>query len=220
LTRATVIEIRDEVLEDRAAGTVNRYLATLRHAFNIAVTDWEWASKNPLQRIKLPEPRGRDRHVQDDEIKALLGAFKESDHPHLYPAVWVALTTGAIRGEILGLRWRDIDLSTRRATLHDTKNEDKRTLALAPQVVEALRELQKVRRTDSDLIFDMVVNGGGKRTYTNYEGGLARGWGAAERWRRGPGGWSTQECDNLEPDPGYCPAKSGAGYTTDRKPRD
>jgi len=167
VTRAMVVGIRDEMAEDRASGTVNRYIATLRHAFNIAVTDWEWANKNPLQRIMLTEPRGRDRHLSDDEIKALLDAASKSDHPHLYPMVLIALTTGARRGEISGLRWGDIDLAKGRALLQQTKNTDKRTLALVPQVIAELRKLQKVRRIDNDLIFANPNNG--KRTYQSFE---------------------------------------------------
>jgi len=111
LPRSLIVEIRDEMAQTRQPATVNRYLATLRHAFNIAVTDWEWANKNPLQRIMLTEARGRDRHLSDNEITALLDAARSSAHPHLYAMVLIALTTGARRGEITGLRWGDVDLS-------------------------------------------------------------------------------------------------------------
>jgi len=167
ISRAMIVEIRDEMAEDIAAATVNRYIATLRHAFNIAVTDWEWTNKNPLQRIMLTEPRGRDRHLSDDEIKALLDAAKESEHPHLYPMVLIALTTGARRGEISGLKWADIDLANGRALLQQTKNTDKRTLALVPQVIAELKKIQKVRRIDTDRIFANPNNG--KRTYPGFE---------------------------------------------------
>lgn len=167
LRRGTLIEIRDAMAESRSPATVNRYLATLRHAFNIAVTDWEWATRNPLQRIMLTEPRGRDRHLSDDEIKALLEATKTSDHPHLHAIVLVALTTGARRGEVMRLRWQDVDLAKGRAILQQTKNTDKRTIALVPQVVTELKEVQKVRRIDSDLIFENPNNG--KRTYRTIE---------------------------------------------------
>ena len=162
-----IVKLRDEMTEDRAAATVNRYIATLRHAFNIAVTDWEWANKNPLKRIMLTEPRGRDRQFSDDEIKALLDAASKSKHPYLYPMVLIALTTGARRGEISGLRWADVDLAKGRALLQQTKNTDKRTLALVPQVIVELKKIQKVRRIDTDRIFANPNNG--NRTYPGFE---------------------------------------------------
>ncbi|MBT8091035.1 MAG: site-specific integrase [Gammaproteobacteria bacterium] len=168
VTRSQIIEIRDEMASDRAPGTVNRYLATLRHAWGIAEVDWEWATFNPLKKIKLPEPRGRNRFLSHDEIKALLKTTGESAHPLLHPLVLVALTTGARRGEIMGLRWGDVDLSNRRVLLRETKNTDERVLALVPQVVDELRKLQKVWRIDDDRVF-ANPNGHKKRTYSNIE---------------------------------------------------
>ena len=167
VSRSQIVTIRDLMAETRAPATVNRYIATLRHAFGLAETDWEWASRNPLQRIKLSEPRGRDRHLSDKEISALLKSAKKSEHPHLYAMVLTALTTGARRGEIMGLTWGDVDLTKGRALLRRTKNTDKRMLVLVPQVIAELRKIQKVRRIDSDLIFANPNNG--KRTYTNLQ---------------------------------------------------
>lgn len=167
VTRPLIIEIRDEMLADKSPATVNRYLATLRHAFRLACTDWGWLNTNPVQHVILTEPRGRVRHLSDDEIKALLASAKESEHPHLYVIVLIALTTGARRGEIASLRWKDVDLSTRRAILHETKNDERRTLAIVPQVVDELKKLRKVRRIDDDLIFANLNNGG--RRYSAVE---------------------------------------------------
>ena len=167
VTRPLIIEIRDEMLADKSPATVNRYLATLRHAFRLACVDWGWLNTNPVQHVILTEPRGRVRHLSDDEIKALLASAKESEHPHLYAIVLIALTTGARRGEIASLRWKDVDLSTRRAILHETKNDERRTLAIVPQVVDELKKLRKVRRIDDDLIFANLNNG--KRTYSTVE---------------------------------------------------
>ena len=165
--RPLIVEIRDEMLANKSPATVNRYLATLRHAFRLATTDWGWVNHNPLRRVILTEPRGRVRHLSDDEIKALLAAGAESTHPHLYAMILIALTTGARRGEIAGLRWRDVDLTARRAVLQETKNNDKRTLPLVPQVVAELKKIQRVRRINSDLIFENPNNG--KRTYQRVE---------------------------------------------------
>lgn len=165
VTRAQIVEIRDRMVETRSPATVNRYIATLRHAFRIAETDWEWATRNPCQKLALKEPRGRDRHLSDKEITRLLNAARASEHPHMYVLVLIGLTTGARRGEINGLLWGDVDLKKGRATLHATKNTDKRTLVLVPAVVEELKKLP--RRIDSGRIFDSP-NPEGKRTFPNF----------------------------------------------------
>ena len=168
VTRAQIVEIRDRMAKSRAPATCNRYLATLRHAFRLASTDWEWVAHSPCTKLALREPRGRDRHLSDEEIDRLLKAVRENRHPHLYAITLVALTTGARRGEILGLRWREVDLPAGRAVLHRTKNADKRTLVLVPQVVDELTKLRKVRRIDTDEVF-CAVNAEGKRTFPRFD---------------------------------------------------
>ncbi len=63
------------------------------------------------------------------------------------------MTTGARRGEILGLSWCDIDLAAQRAVLHKTKNNERRSLTLVGPVVDELHRLRKVRRLNNDSVF-------------------------------------------------------------------
>ena len=60
----------------------------------------------------------------------------------LHALVLLAITTGARHGELLSLKWADVDLKGGRATLHDTKNRERRTLPLAGKALEALRQLK------------------------------------------------------------------------------
>ena len=85
----------------------------------------------------------------------------------LYPIVLIALTTGARRNEILNLRWNNVDLRKRIAILEDTKNRERRSLTLVPQVVEELKKLKKIRRIDDDLIFAHPKTG--KHSYYHFE---------------------------------------------------
>ncbi len=160
LNRAQVVEIRDELAEDKSPATVNRYLALLSHACTMAEREWEWMDFNPLRKVgRLQEANGRVRYLSDDERDRLLRAAKASTHPHLYAIVLLALTSGARKGEVLGLHWKDVDLASKRAILHDTKNRERRTLTLVPPVVNELKKLKKVRRIDTDLIFTHPATG-------------------------------------------------------------
>ncbi len=159
LSPAVVVEVRDEMHLQRSAATVNRYLALLSHACTTAVREWEWMESNPLRSVKrLKEPPGRVRYLDDEERDRLFAAVKASDHPYLNVITLIAMTTGARRGEIFGLRWRDIDLNARRAVLNKTKNSERRSLALVGQVVDELTKHRKVRSLTNDFLF--MPNGG------------------------------------------------------------
>jgi integrase len=134
--------------------TQNRYLRTLSHVFNKARREWEWTTDNPVSRLQArQEPRGRVRFLSADERRRLLSACEASTEPRLYSLAVVGLGTGARQGELLALRWRDIDLGTRRVIVEDSKNGERRTLALAGPALEVLCGLARVRRIDTDLVF-------------------------------------------------------------------
>jgi integrase len=67
--------------------------------------------------------------------------------------VLFAITTGMRRGELFGLRWQDIDLERRVAVLLNTKNGDRRSVPIVPEVAELLREQGKVRKLGNDQVF-------------------------------------------------------------------
>jgi integrase len=134
--------------------TINRYLAALSHVFTYAVKEIGWLDDNPLTKVsKEKEPRGRCRYLSEGERDRLLIACRHSASPDLYPAVILALATGARQMEIMGMRWPQVDLKRRTATLEDTKNGERRVLPLAGHALAILEDRAKVRRIDTDLIF-------------------------------------------------------------------
>lgn len=136
----------------RAASTVNHYLSVLSAAFRTAVREWHWLEASPMAGVsKLAEPRGRVRFLSDDERKALLEACAKQ--PDLYAVVVLALSTGARRGEILGLRWSHVDLQRHVIALCDTKNGERRVLPLAGPALDLMRERSKVRAINDDRVF-------------------------------------------------------------------
>lgn len=126
----------------RSAATVNRYHAALMAVFTWAIKrrlaprGWE----NPCKRVeRAPEKNQVVRFLSDAECERLLQACRGSSWPRLYALVLMAITTGARRGELLGLTWADVDLERGIAHINTTKNDHPRALPLVPAVVAELR---------------------------------------------------------------------------------
>lgn len=133
---------------------VNRYIAAFSHACTIALNEWEWLEHHPLRKVaKMKEPRGRIRFLDDEERENLLEVCKKSSSTNLYKIVVLALSTGARLGEILTLKWQDVNLTRKAITLHETKNKERRVLPLTGHALELIKRHGKVRRIDSDLVF-------------------------------------------------------------------
>ncbi len=165
VTPALLGESRDKLGKDRAPATVVRYLAALSHVFTVAVNEWGWLEDSPMRKVRKPkEPRGRVRFLSEDEKDPngvviegertrLLNTCKESNNPYLHTIVVLALSTGMRQGEILNIRWPDVDLSQGRIILHETKNGERRVVPLLGLARDLLKEHAKVRRLDTDLLF-------------------------------------------------------------------
>lgn len=135
----------------KSPATVNRYRQALSSVLSWAV-EQSWITANAALGIRrLREPRGRVRWLSDDERKALLEACDKSEWPDLGLLVRLALSTGARRGELLNLRWTDIDLKNGWAHLGHTKNDEPRVLPIIAPVKKLLEA--KARPIKGGLLF-------------------------------------------------------------------
>lgn len=136
--------------EGLSTHSVHRVHVLLSAAFGRAVK-WGVLSTNPAAAAECPAPRARAIKPPgpDDVARLLAKADLE-----LYTMIVLAATTGMRRGEIVGLRWEDIDLLTgnvavRRAAAYaksagsfikETKTGRERVVAIGPGVVAALTD--------------------------------------------------------------------------------
>jgi len=154
LTPARLTACRERLAEIRAPATVNRYLAVLSHALNVAVQEWGWLEASPLRRVRrLREPQGRVRWLDDAERQRLLDTCAQSPNRLLLPVVVLALATGARKQELLGLTWREVDWRRERVLLLVTKTGERRSVPLTGRALTELQTLAKVRRLDTALVF-------------------------------------------------------------------
>ncbi|MEW6002539.1 MAG: tyrosine-type recombinase/integrase [Nitrospirota bacterium] len=131
--------------EGSAAATVNREIAMLSKAFNLAMKQWEWCNSNPCSRIsKEPENNTIDRWLTSDEEQRLLEGSRGYINGQLTEIIIFALNTGMRQGEILNLKWQDIDFSRRIVSVKKTKNKDPKVIPLNQSVLTMLLKKRKV----------------------------------------------------------------------------
>jgi integrase len=145
----------DGARNPRANATINRYRSALSTALSWAERQSPpWITANPARRTKhRVEPRGRARFLSADERDALLTAAKCSASVDLYLAVALSLATGARQGEVMRLRWTDVDFADGTVAFQDTKNGDARTVPLPAKALRLLHDRRKVIRLDTTLLF-------------------------------------------------------------------
>ena len=105
-------------------GVASRTVGLLGAIFTYAVRH-RMRQDNPVHGVMRPADGKRERRLSDAEYAALGTALRLATEQNFWPAA-VAVTrflalTGWRSGEALGLRWSEVDLATRTATLADTK---------------------------------------------------------------------------------------------------
>lgn len=154
-----------------------RYIHTVIHKALADAVDAGLVGTNVAERAKPPRPRATQPAEMSFWQPEELREFLESVEGHRLEAAWhLAAMTGMRRGEILGLRWQDVDLDTARVSVRQAlvsvgyevltsspKNHQARVIDLDPDTVEQLRrhrDRQLVDRRewgndyeDQDLVF-------------------------------------------------------------------
>jgi integrase len=140
----------DKLPNEFSNATINKYKKLTSVVFNYGIRELG-LTENPTQYIRsLPEKKGRTRYLSDNERNRLFKACRASKWEKLYLLVLMAITTGARRGELLSLRWNDIDFEKQAAYVNNTKNGEAKVL---PLTIDVTNELQVFIQNDCSLIF-------------------------------------------------------------------
>lgn len=125
--------------------TVNRETALLKRMLNLAV-QWNLLQENLIAKVKMfRESPYIERSLTQEEAEKLVLACKG-----IFKAiVTTALHTGMRRGEILGLKWKDVDMCKEVITLTRTKNNEVRFTPLDRTMRDMLSSLPVI----SDYVF-------------------------------------------------------------------
>jgi integrase len=137
ITKRTVSEYIDTRAETVKPGTVAKEMSVLKHCLRLAV-EWGELNQNPAAGARLPKlSPGKTRYLTPGELKAAL----ESAPEWMRAPMAFAACTGVRRGEMLSLKWMDVDLKNRRLYLRETKNGALRILPLSASALMILHSL-------------------------------------------------------------------------------
>jgi integrase len=118
--------------------TCNRYTSAISTILQCCVDEWFYLNRNPARELRrLRESDGRCRVLEHGERTALLQACEYDQDLHDF--VVLALNTGARRGELMNLLWRDCDSNFAEVTFRDTKNGTDRTIPLTDAATDVLK---------------------------------------------------------------------------------
>jgi integrase len=164
LRKLTAADVRRMMGELEAAGvapnTRNHIKSTLSSALSWAVGERR-ISDNPASHVEGARVGHKlDDGLDDTEIHAVLAAARDD---RLYAALYVSVTLGLRQGELLRLRWSDVDLDAGELRIDQSKTRaGERSLPLVASTFDALREhrrrqsaerLEAVRYHDDNLVF-------------------------------------------------------------------
>lgn len=169
--RAERLATKTNAKKQRSVAAVNRELEKLRRLLNIAEREG-WILRNPMRSgdplISVAEERKRERIITRDEELRLLSACDDRWRRHLRPIVICALDTGMRRGEILSLKWGDVDFEERVLTIRafNTKTMKERQVSLTTRLALELEQLWDASPKIRDgLVFGFTNNV--KRSFTS-----------------------------------------------------
>ncbi len=144
--------------------TVRQVHAIIRRAFRQAIL-WGWISTNPAANATPPRQTKSDLTPPDPrQVGELIHAARGRD-PEVGNFLHIAATTGARRGEICAIRWRNIDTKLKTLTIESaivevsggieergTKTHSNRRLALDDDTLEVFESQRLIAQSRADLI--------------------------------------------------------------------
>lgn len=152
VSRTTVRQIHADVATGPSGiYEANRVLALVRVVFNKAIANEHFAGPNPAIGIEMYKERSRKRRLQAGELPAFFAALDTEPNPHFRDFIALLLLTGARKGNVLGMRWNEVDLASRVWTITETKNGEAQAVPLEDEEVAILT--RRKQETSSVWVF-------------------------------------------------------------------
>ena len=154
--------VMEKMLRQGLSWKTTLHLRNLLGTIFTTAVEWEYVQGNPARGVKLPPRplRQQARFLTIDEVKSLLAVLEEP----VRTLVLTAVLTGMRIGELLALRWRNVDHERKVICIRETVYEGhastpktrsgNRDVPMGPTLEEVLRQhAAHVRTSEDSLVF-------------------------------------------------------------------
>lgn len=142
-------KLHNQTKQTHSPYTANRVLSLIKHMYVIAAKyGYVKGHENPAAGIRKFAEKSRDRFLQSDELKRFFNALDAEDNEVFKNYVLISLFSGQRRGNILGLRWSQIDLNNGFMYLPDTKNSEPMQVPITGQLRDLLEKIKQNAKSD------------------------------------------------------------------------
>lgn len=149
ITSASVRRAAIKLYPNAGPATRNRHVIVPTQAVINFCAEQEWCSRLRVKRFKV------ETKIKAPATLNWVEAFAKNASPHLGALCLFMFGTGARIGEATSLTWADVDLTSRKATIRQTKVNDERIAHLPPRIIAALSNIPS-NRNPEDKVFNYV----------------------------------------------------------------
>jgi integrase len=154
IARGDVVQVHEK-LGKKHRTAANRLVQLVRRLYSWATSPdvCLFRGENPARHLKLFHESRRTRFLKPAEMPLLFRALRKEPNAALRDYVTLALWTGARRGDLLSMRWRDLSLDDNRWEIPHPKNRSPYVVPLTPEAVRILKDRWKRSEEDSEWVF-------------------------------------------------------------------
>lgn len=142
--------------KNRGIYGANRLLDRINAIYNKSI-EWGWDGKNPAKSITKFKMQSRDRFLKGDELKALFKSLANETNHTARDYILISLLTGARKGNVLRMKWKEIDFEAKQWRIPITKNNEPLIIPLSNQAIEILNnrkvDNQKLDYGNNEYVF-------------------------------------------------------------------
>lgn len=167
LTKRDVLDVLDLIMAQNKPSAARHAFAAVRKLFSWCV-EQDLIAVSPCLAIKPPaKANSRERVLTDDELAAILAATIAQGWP-FGPIVQLLALTAQRRGEVVGMRWKELDLDAKLWTIPASRTKNHRSHTV-PLTATAVSIIEALPRFSSPFVFP--ARGKPDRAYVGYSKG-------------------------------------------------